>query len=66
MGKIISNKVKCNKCNTVIESKHVHDFKWCPCRSIAVDGGREYLKRAWTEDADYEELSEEVEDEPED
>ena len=33
------------KCKDIIESKHVHDFKWCSCKSIAVDGGLEYLRR---------------------
>lgn len=39
------NKCRCRKCNTVIESTYVHDFKWCKCGSIAVDGGKDYLKR---------------------
>jgi hypothetical protein len=45
MAKIAINKAKCLKCNDIIESKHVHDFKWCSCKTIAVDGGHEYLKR---------------------
>lgn len=36
--------VRCLKCNTVIESKHLHDFVWCPCKNIFVDGGDHYLK----------------------
>jgi Zn finger protein HypA/HybF involved in hydrogenase expression len=44
--KIIRNSVKCLKCNDEIISTHVHDFKWCSCKNIAVDGGNEYLKRA--------------------
>jgi Zn finger protein HypA/HybF involved in hydrogenase expression len=43
---IIHNRAKCTKCGDIIESKHVHDFVWCKCKTIAVDGGREYLKRA--------------------
>ncbi len=42
---IIVNKIKCKKCGDVIESKHLNDFKWCKCNSIAVDGGKDYLKR---------------------
>jgi len=42
---IIYNKAKCLKCGSVIESKHIHDFVWCHCGAIAVDGGKEYLKR---------------------
>lgn len=40
-----ANKVQCLKCKDIIESKHVHDFVYCKCRSIFVDGGREYLRR---------------------
>lgn len=43
--KILVNKIQCKKCNDIIESKNVHDFKWCTCKSIAVDGGLEYLRR---------------------
>jgi len=45
MKKIKVNKVKCPYCNEVIESKSVHDYKWCSCGKIAVDGGLDYLKR---------------------
>lgn len=45
MDKIISNKIKCMKCGDIIESEHQHDFKWCSCKSVAVDGGKEYLRR---------------------
>ena len=44
-NKILVNKIQCNKCKDIIESKHVHDFKWCSCKSIAIDGGLEYLRR---------------------
>ena len=55
--RILHNRVKCKLCSEVIESFHRHDFKWCSCHSIAVDGGRDYLKRCGNIDA-YEELSE--------
>lgn len=42
---IIKNKAQCLKCGDVIESKHRHDFVWCKCQSVAVDGGKDYLKR---------------------
>ena len=42
---ILVNKIQCKKCKDIIESKHIHDFKWCDCKSIAVDGGLEYLRR---------------------
>jgi hypothetical protein len=43
--RIKRNAIKCNHCGDVIESTHVHDFKWCACKSIAVDGGFEYIRR---------------------
>ena len=43
--KIISNSIICRSCDDVIESKHTHDFKWCKCKLVAVDGGKSYLKR---------------------
>lgn len=45
VSKIIKNMIKCNKCGDVIESVSVHDFKWCKCKTVAVDGGHEYLRR---------------------
>lgn len=53
---IHKNIIKCRKCGDIIESKTVHDFKWCGCGSVAVDGGHEYMKRCGSE-KDYEELS---------
>lgn len=37
-------KVQCKSCLDIIESKHRHDFKWCKCESICIDGGNDYLK----------------------
>ena len=45
MVKILVNKIKCKKCNEVIESVHGHDFKSCKCGAVAVDGGKNYLRR---------------------
>lgn len=39
------NRILCNKCLDVIESKSRHDFIWCSCGSVAVDGGMDYMKR---------------------
>lgn len=38
------NRIQCAKCNTVIESLSRHDFKWCSCNSIYVDGGNDYSR----------------------
>ena len=59
MLKIKTNKIKCNHCGDIIESTHTHDFKWCKCMTVFVDGGREYLRRGFKDSPDdYEELSE--------
>ena len=61
---IITNKVKCNNCGDIIESKSVHDFNCCSCyvktngeTGICVDGGKDYLRRVG-DIKNYEELSE--------
>ena len=54
--RIRTNKIKCRKCGDIIESIDVHDFKWCSCGAVAVDGGREYLRRVENKN-DFEELS---------
>ena len=41
----VRNIAKCNKCGGIIESHHVHDYRTCPCGSISVDGGQEYIRR---------------------
>lgn len=46
IGKIYENKIQCKKCGDIIESKTVHDMKWCKCGAVAVDGGTEYLRRS--------------------
>lgn len=40
MGK----KLKCIKCNDIIESKFRHDYVKCSCGAIFVDGGDDYLR----------------------
>jgi hypothetical protein len=37
-------KVKCLKCNDIIESMHRHDFVWCSCGNIFIDGGNDYMR----------------------
>lgn len=31
--------IQCKKCLETIESKHRHDFKYCSCRAVGIDGG---------------------------
>ena len=58
--KIIYNRIRCKHCGDVIESYSVHDFKFCSCGSVAVDGGHEYLSRSFkvSPEEDFEDLSE--------
>ena len=43
---IIQNELECKKCGDIIYSAYRHDFKYCKCGSVAVDGGTDYLRRA--------------------
>lgn len=43
--KILRNAIECLKCHETIVSGHVHDFRYCSCKAVAVDGGPEYLRR---------------------
>ena len=54
--RIRTNKIKCKKCGDIIESKSTNDYKKCSCGAVAVDGGKNYLKRIGNEEY-YEELS---------
>lgn len=38
------NKIKCLKCGDEIESKYRHDFKYCKCGAVAIDGGNDYQR----------------------
>ena len=66
--KILVNKIKCKHCGDVIESKFRHDFQFCKCGKVAVDGGHEYLRRVFSTSPteDFEDLSECVVDEEND
>ena len=45
------------KCNNIIESVSRHDFKFCKCGAVAVDGRKEYVRRYGNKE-DWEKLSE--------
>lgn len=40
----LQNKAQCLKCKDIIESKHTHDFRYCKCGAIFVDGGHDYWR----------------------
>ena len=35
----IRHAIMCKKCLETIESKHDHDFKYCSCGAVGIDGG---------------------------
>lgn len=37
-------KIICLKCNDIIESLSVHDYKKCKCGACSIDGGNEYAR----------------------
>ena len=45
-SKLWLNAAQCMQCKDVAISRHRHDFQFCRCGAIAVDGGPEYLRRA--------------------
>jgi len=55
MSKYLCNKIRCPVCEEVIQSYHIHDFKFCKCGSVAIDGGNDYLRRV--SEVDWEELT---------
>lgn len=42
---LIQNEAECRKCGDIIWSAHRHDYRSCSCGGIAVDGGRDYIRR---------------------
>ena len=55
---IIRNAIQCKKCEDIIESVSVHDFKTCSCGACSVDGGHSYLRRCAKSMDDFIDLSE--------
>lgn len=56
---IIRNIARCRRCQTVIESKHRHDFVGCGCPAqVFTDGGTDYIRRGAMDLNDIEDLSE--------
>ena len=36
--------LKCPKCGDVIYSRVRHDMRYCTCRAVFIDGGRDYTR----------------------
>lgn len=50
------NAAKCLKCGDVIQSRFRHEYVSCKCGDISVDGGTSYIKRSFTEAAQWQEI----------
>jgi len=59
---IVLNQAKCLDCGDLIFSAHRHDFQTCSCENLSVDGGMDYIRRAYATDANIQEMSLELPD----
>ena len=57
---ILSNSAKCLKCGDEIFSASRHDFNYCSCENITVDGGMSYIRHGWKDKSKYMNLSIEI------
>jgi len=37
-------KIRCKKCEDILQSKSVHDFQSCSCGACYIDGGDDYVR----------------------
>ena len=44
VDKSIAMKIRCLKCNDIIESKDLHDCISCICGACSIDGGNQYTR----------------------
>ena len=47
-------KIRCRKCGDIIQSMYRHDFVWCSCKRVAVDGGGWYCRILFENENDFE------------
>ena len=57
---IIINRIKCAHCGDILVSNNRNDLKFCSCKKVGIDGGREYLRRIFDDKFDYFDLSESI------
>lgn len=41
--------IKCSKCHELVYSRARHDYNFCSCGSVGIDGGRSYTKVSFTD-----------------
>lgn len=44
---ITKNSAQCLDCGQVVTSQHRHDYVTCACGNLSVDGGTDYIRRAY-------------------
>lgn len=54
---MVRNAIRCNICGDEIEPKYRHDYVACKCGACAVDGGHDYLRRVYSKEVCFAELS---------
>jgi hypothetical protein len=52
------SKIQCVFCKDIIESTYRHDFRWCSCKRIYIDGGTDYQRVGFQEITDFVDMSE--------
>lgn len=50
---MIKTAIHCLKCGDVIISRAQHDFHYCSCDSVAIDGGDSYMRCLYKEGAKF-------------
>lgn len=48
--------LKCPKCRDLIYSRAVHDFHYCTCGSVSIDGGFDYCRMGHSKDLKFDDL----------
>jgi hypothetical protein len=54
---LVRNSAHCLDCDDELVSTHRHDFHYCSCGRIAVDGGLAYVRRVYAADARWRDTS---------
>jgi hypothetical protein len=47
------HRIQCKTCSDIILSRHNHDFKYCSCNSVGIDGGIGACNRILGKPDDY-------------
>lgn len=56
--RLTRNAMRCDGCDTTIESTHVHHMQWCNCGALAVDGGLFYNRVLFDKKVPYTDMCE--------